>query len=182
MLTTFIILTQFSLISLIIYIFVYIIHILIGLTIPLTKLLQLAYATNKNILNSINNLIILNKPLTYLIVLNFFSLAGLPPLGGFFAKFYIFIALFEINAFTMICLFILISCFSAYYYIKIIQLLLFYSINKPNFYKILPFSYCLILTILSYILLFFFLLNHIFLEISIFELPMNFLTTKCLIL
>lgn len=173
MLLPFIILTQFSLISLIIYIYIYIIHILIGLTLPLMKLLQLTYNINKNILTSINNLILLNKPLTYIIVLNFFSLAGLPPLGGFFAKFYIFISLFEINAFTIICLFILISCFSAYYYIKIIQLLLFYSNNKPNFYKILPFSYSLILTLLSYILVFFFLLNHIFLEIGIFELPYN---------
>ena len=178
MFVAFLVLTQFSLISLIIYLFIYIIHLLIGLTLPLMKLFELTSNTNKNLLISITNLILVNKPLTYLIVINFFSLAGLPPLGGFFAKFYIFIALFEINAFTIICLFILISCFSAYYYIKIIQLLLFYSNSKPNFYKILPFSYCLILTILSYVLIFFFILNHIFLEICVFELPFNLILFK----
>lgn len=171
MFVAFLILTQFSLISLIIYLILYIVHILIGLTIPLIKLLNFTYNKKKTLLNSISNLIIMNKPLTYLLAINFFSLAGLPPLGGFFAKFYIFIALFETNSFTMIWLFIIISCFSAFYYIKIIQLLLFFPNTKPTFIKILPFSYCLTLTSLSYIILFFIILNHILLEISIFEIP-----------
>ena len=171
MFVAFLILTQFSIISLIIYLIVYIVHILIGLTIPLIKLLNFTYNKKKTLLNSISNLIIMNKPLTYLLAINFFSLAGLPPLGGFFAKFYIFIALFEINAFTMILLFIIISCFSAFYYIKIIQLLLFFPHTKPSFLKILPFSYCLTLTSLSYVILFFIIINHILLEISIFEIP-----------
>ena len=171
MFVAFLILTQFSIISLIIYLILYIVHILIGLTLPLTKLLNFTYNKKKNLLSSIANLILINKPLTYLIAINFFSLAGLPPFGGFFAKFYIFIALFEINAFAIICLFIIISCFSAFYYIKIIQMLLFFPNTKPNFFKILPFSYCLILTVLSYIIIFFIIINHILLEISVYELP-----------
>lgn len=169
MFVTFLILTQFSLISLIIYIVIYIIHVFISLTLPLTKLLNFAYNRKKNLLNSITNLVLINKPLTYLIVINFFSLAGLPPLAGFFAKFYIFVALFEINAFTIIFLFIIISCFSAFYYIKIIQMLLFFPNTKPTFFKILPFSYCLILTILSYIILGFIFINHILIELDLIE-------------
>jgi NADH-quinone oxidoreductase subunit N len=163
------ILTQFSIISLIIYIFIYIIHVFIGLTLSLTKLLGFTYNKKRNLLNSIAHLNLINKPLTYLIVINFFSLAGLPPLGGFFAKFYIFVALFEINALAILFLFIIVSCFSAFYYIKIIQILLFSVNPQPTFIKILPFSYCLILTLLSYIIIGFIFINHIIIELDLIE-------------
>lgn len=171
MFIAFLVLTKFSIVSLFLYLIIYLIHILISLTIPLAKLTNFIFNKKKNLLISITNLFLMNKPLTYLITINFFSLAGLPPLGGFFAKLYIFIALFEINAHIIIGLFILISCFSAFYYIKIIQILLFSSIVKPDFYKILPFSYCLTLTVLSYIILCFFFFNHLVLEYGINELP-----------
>lgn len=167
MFITFLILTKFSIISLLIYIFIYIIHIFISLTLPLIKLLNFVYNKNKSLLTSTTNLILINKPLTYLIVINFFSLAGLPPLGGFFAKFYVFIALFEINAFTIIFLFIIISCFSAFYYIKIIQILLFAPKIRPSFLKILPFSYCLVLTVLTYVIFGFIFINHILVELDL---------------
>ena len=162
----FLVLTQFSITSLLLYLFIYIIHVFISLTLPLLKLLNFVSNNKKSLLNSITNIILINKPLTYLLIINFFSLAGLPPLGGFFAKFYIFITLFEINMFSILFLFIFISCFSAFYYINIIQLLSFNKNIKPFFYNILPFSYCIILTILTYIILGFFFINHLIIDLD----------------
>lgn len=173
MFVPFLVLTQFSIVSLIIYIFVYIVHVFISLTLPLTKLLNFAYNSKKNLLNSMTNLIIVNKPLTYLLVINFFSLAGLPPLGGFFAKFYIFVTLFEVNMFTILLLFIVISCFSAFYYVNIIQILTHYKSEKPPKHKILPFSYCIVLTILTYMILGFIFFNHLLLELDLTNFELN---------
>ena len=169
----FLVLTQFSITSLLLYLFIYIIHVFISLTLPLLKLLNFVSNNKKSLLNSITNIILINKPLTYLLIINFFSLAGLPPLGGFFAKFYIFITLFEVNMFSILILFIIISCFSAYYYINIIQLLSFNKNIKPFFYNILPFSYCIILTILTYIILGFFFINHLIIDLDYLNLELN---------
>ena len=178
MFVPFLILTQFSIISLMIYLFIYIIHVFISLTLPLIQLLNFAYNNEKSLLNSISNLIIINKPLTYLLFINFFSLAGLPPLGGFFAKFYIFIALFEVNMFTILILFIVISCFSSYYYLNII---IHTTTNskaatpiKPRIGDMqLPFSYCTVLTLITYIIVGFVFLNHLFIELDFLNFELN---------
>lgn len=180
MFVPFLVLTQFSIISLMIYVFIYIIHVFISLTLPLIPLLNFAYNSEKSLLNSIGNLTIVNKPLKYLLFINFLSLAGLPPLGGFFAKFYIFIALFEVNMFTILVLFIIISCFSAYYYLNIITQL---QISQPQttlkrligYMNELPYFYCLILTAGSYFTVGFIFWNHLFIELDFmnFELINN---------
>lgn len=145
----------------------------ISLTLPLTKLLNFVYNSKKSLLSSLTSLMIVNKPLTYLLVINFFSLAGLPPLGGFFAKFYIFVTLFEVNMFSILFLFILISCFSAFYYINIIQILMQSNITKPTIQKILPFSFCTILTLLTYIIIFFVFFNNQFVGLDFYNLEIN---------
>lgn len=177
MFVPFLILTQFSIISLMVYLFIYIIHVFISLTLPLVQLLNFAYNSEKSLLNSINNLAIINKPLKYLLFINFFSLAGLPPLGGFFAKLYIFVALFEVNMFTILILFIIISCFSAYYYLNIIHQL---QISRQQTtkklrigYMQIPFSYCLVLTIGTYLLVGFIFLNHLFIELDFINFELN---------
>jgi NADH-quinone oxidoreductase subunit N len=52
-----------------------------------------------------------------------FSLAGIPPLGGFMAKFYVFMALLE-GGFTGLAVFaVIMSAVAAYYYIRIVMLM-----------------------------------------------------------
>ena len=61
--------------------------------------------------------------ISFLIIL--FSLAGIPPLGGFFAKFYVFSAVVEHKMFTLAIIGLLTTVISAFYYLKIIKIIYF---------------------------------------------------------
>ena len=61
--------------------------------------------------------------ISFLIIL--FSLAGVPPLGGFFAKFYIFVAVLEKEMYTLAIIGLLTTVMSAFYYLKIIKTIYF---------------------------------------------------------
>ena len=67
--------------------------------------------------------------LSFLIML--FSLAGIPPLAGFFAKFYIFLSVIEANMYTLAIIGLLTTVISAFYYLKIIKIIYFDKPQKP---------------------------------------------------
>ena len=54
-----------------------------------------------------------------------FSLAGIPPLGGFFAKFYVFVAVLEKEMYALAIIGLLTTVMSAFYYLKIIKTIYF---------------------------------------------------------
>ena len=54
-----------------------------------------------------------------------FSLAGIPPLAGFFAKFYIFMAVVKANLFALAIIGLIASVISAFYYLRIIKIIYF---------------------------------------------------------
>jgi len=54
-----------------------------------------------------------------------FSLAGVPPLGGFFAKFYVFVAVLEQEMYALAIIGLLTTVMSAFYYLKIIKTVYF---------------------------------------------------------
>jgi NADH-quinone oxidoreductase subunit N len=60
-----------------------------------------------------------------------FSLAGIPPFGGFFAKYFVFIAAIEANLFTLAILGVLSSVVGAYYYLRIIKIMWFDEAAEP---------------------------------------------------
>jgi NADH-quinone oxidoreductase subunit N len=54
-----------------------------------------------------------------------FSLAGIPPLAGFFAKFYVFVAAIKAGLFTLSVIGVLTSVVGAYYYLLIVKVMYF---------------------------------------------------------
>ena len=83
---------------------------------------------NNQYYESINDLSGLSKnhpllSLSFLIIL--FSLAGIPPLAGFFAKFYIFKAVIEQSMFFLAIVGLLSTVVAAYYYLRIIKIIYF---------------------------------------------------------
>ena len=67
-----------------------------------------------------------NHPLLSLaLLITLFSLAGIPPLAGFFAKFYIFKAVIEQSMFFLAIVGLLSTVIAAFYYLRIIKLMYF---------------------------------------------------------
>jgi NADH-quinone oxidoreductase subunit N len=66
-----------------------------------------------------------NGPMAFFLSAMMFSLAGIPPLGGFFAKFYVFAAAIEANLFALSVIGVLCSVVAAYYYLRIVKIIYF---------------------------------------------------------
>ena len=87
--------------------------------------------------------------ISFLIIL--FSLAGIPPLGGFFAKFYVFTAVVEQKMFTLAIIGLLTTVISAFYYLKIIKTIYFddsvisFDVTKNKFAQLSILISCSIL-------------------------------------
>ena len=87
--------------------------------------------------------------ISFLILL--FSLAGIPPLGGFFAKFYVFSAVLQQEMYALAIIGLLTTVISAYYYLKIIKIIYFddsaitFDVVKNKFAQATIFISCSIL-------------------------------------
>tara|TARA_B100000579_G_C22195394_1_gene560479 strand:- start:122 stop:523 length:402 start_codon:yes stop_codon:yes gene_type:complete len=67
-----------------------------------------------------------NHPvLSFSLLIILFSLAGIPPLAGFFAKFYIFMAVIEKSMYFLAVIGLLSTVIAAYYYLRIIKIIYF---------------------------------------------------------
>jgi NADH-quinone oxidoreductase subunit N len=65
--------------------------------------------------------------ISFLIIM--FSLAGIPPLAGFFAKFYVFMSVIESGMYTLAIVGLLTTVISAFYYLRIIKIIYFDEIK-----------------------------------------------------
>jgi NADH-quinone oxidoreductase subunit N len=66
-----------------------------------------------------------NPLLAFFFAMLLFSLAGIPPLAGFFAKFYVFVAAIKAGLFTLSVIGVLTSVVGAYYYLLIVKVMYF---------------------------------------------------------
>ncbi|MGD9837355.1 MAG: NADH-quinone oxidoreductase subunit NuoN [Afipia sp.] len=66
-----------------------------------------------------------NPVLAFFFAMFLFSLAGIPPLAGFFAKFYVFLAAVKAGLFTLAVLGVLSSVVGAFYYLTIVKVMYF---------------------------------------------------------
>jgi len=66
------------------------------------------------------------KPgMAFLLAMLLFSLAGIPPLAGFFAKFYVFLAAINAGLYALAVIGVLTSVVGAYYYLAIVKTMYF---------------------------------------------------------
>ncbi|MFM9858227.1 NADH-quinone oxidoreductase subunit NuoN [Pseudoxanthobacter sp. M-2] len=63
--------------------------------------------------------------MAFLFAMILFSLAGIPPLAGFFAKFYVFLAAIEAGLYTLAVIGVVASVVGAYYYLRIVKIMYF---------------------------------------------------------
>ena len=88
----------------------------------------LSMRQNGQAVESIDDLVGLGKTHTrmaFAMLIFMFSLAGIPPLAGFFGKFYIFLAAIRAEFFTLAIIGVVTSVISAFYYLRIIKIMYF---------------------------------------------------------
>jgi NADH-quinone oxidoreductase subunit N len=66
-----------------------------------------------------------NPTLAFFLAMLLFSLAGVPPLAGFFAKFYVFLAAIKAGLYTLAVIGVLASVVGCYYYLAIVKVMYF---------------------------------------------------------
>jgi NADH-quinone oxidoreductase subunit N len=66
-----------------------------------------------------------NPMMATILTILMFSLAGIPPLAGFWAKWYVFLAAINANLYTLAVIGVLASVVGAYYYLRIIKIMWF---------------------------------------------------------
>jgi NADH-quinone oxidoreductase subunit N len=84
-----------------------------------------------------------------------FSLAGIPPLAGFFAKLYVFAAAIEAGLFVLVVIAAVTTVIGAYYYIRIVKVMYF---DEPvGAFEPMPLNLKLVLAPTTALVLLFFL-------------------------
>jgi NADH-quinone oxidoreductase subunit N len=78
------------------------------------------------------------KPaMAFFLAVMMFSLAGVPPLAGFFAKFYVFLAAMKAGLFGLAVIGVVTSVVGAYYYLMIVKIM-YFDEPAPGFVPMRP--------------------------------------------
>tara|TARA_B110000908_G_C10015952_1_gene340777 strand:- start:234 stop:695 length:462 start_codon:yes stop_codon:yes gene_type:complete len=75
-----------------------------------------------------------NMLLSFTFMVNLFSMAGIPPLAGFYSKAFVFYAAYQANLVILVIVGILLSVVSAFYYIRFIKIIFFDTYDNNLFY------------------------------------------------
>ena len=78
-----------------------------------------------------------NMPLAFVLMLLMFSLAGIPPLAGFWAKYYAFMPAIKAGLYWLAVIGVVASVVGAYYYLRIIKIM-FFDDPKAAFLPVRP--------------------------------------------
>jgi NADH-quinone oxidoreductase subunit N len=72
-----------------------------------------------------------NPSMAFFLGAMMFSLAGIPPLGGFFAKYFVFTAAVNSGLYGLAVIGVLLSVVGAYYYLRIVKIMYFDEAARP---------------------------------------------------
>lgn len=120
-------------------------------------------------LQDLSGISTLHPKLAFALAIFMFSLAGVPPLAGFFAKLYVFKAALSAGLFGLAILGILTSVVAAYYYLKIVKIMYFDPVPEiPGLSYgqtlVLSTETKIVLNLCALLILFFFMLPNPLLE------------------
>jgi len=137
-------------------------------------ILSIKKENNKNLIYLTDLLFLTNiHPILKLsFIITLFSLAGIPPLVGFFSKFYIFFAAIEANQYFPVIVGILCSVLSAFYYIRIIKIINFEKKINFNYNKNQILSTNVAISIGGILMLCFFIIAPNFLILKTYQLAL----------
>jgi len=87
--------------------------------------------SNKENIDDYNGLYLTNPALSLGMTISLFSLAGIPPLAGFFGKFFLFAAAAEQGYYLLVLIAVLNTIISLYYYLLIVKAMFFVKSDTP---------------------------------------------------
>ena len=108
-------------------------------------------------INVFSNLLEINPFLSLSIFILLFSIAGVPPLLGFYSKFFLFLFSLKYKMYWLTILFVLFSVISVFYYIRLVKLMYFNRSSGWVFFYDISFSNSLIISFITVINFLFFL-------------------------
>jgi NADH-quinone oxidoreductase subunit N len=94
----------------------------------------LSMRTSRGLVENISDLAGLarTKPgMAFFLAMMMFSLTGIPPLAGFFAKYFVFLAAIKAGLYTLAVIGVLASVVGAYYYLLIVKVMYFDDAAEP---------------------------------------------------
>ncbi len=119
---------------------------------------------NNQSLVSFYDLLMLKKThilISLLFTIGLFSIAGIPPLAGFFGKLFLFWSVLKEHFFILGIIAIFLTVVTSYYYIKLIKIMFFDKVARFSFFYTISKSESYFLSIFSLFLIFFFLYPQI---------------------
>jgi NADH-quinone oxidoreductase subunit N len=137
-----------------------------GIFLFISNLRYYQYPTHYQIryIKDLISLSTLNPVLSFTLTLILFSMAGIPPLAGFFSKIFVLLPSLQNNMYSLGIFAVLMSCIACFYYIRIIKIM--YFDKSENLVVTYPISKesSLLLS------LFLFLTSFLFLDLELFSL------------
>jgi NADH-quinone oxidoreductase subunit N len=118
---------QLGMASVIYYILVYIFSNLGAFGV----VLAISNASGKENIDDYNGLYHTNPKLSLIMMLALFSLAGIPPVAGYFGKFFLFTAAAEKGFYTLVIIAVLNTIISLYYYLLIVKAMFLLKSDNP---------------------------------------------------
>lgn len=109
----------------------------------------------------LNKLYKSNGLLSFMFIIFFFSIAGLPPLPGFVGKLFLFSSIIFSN--SKILLFFIVLCtavLSCFYYLRIIKIIYFNNSNGWGFFPIISYTCSIVISIIFLLLFHFFFFSE----------------------
>lgn len=134
---------------------------------------SLVYSKNNSIVRYLSDLTMLLKTNTIqavCLIIMLFSIAGIPPIAGFFAKFYILFSTLNSGFNSLFIVSLLFSCFSCFYYLRIIKTVCFETLTRWAFFSPVDRTISIVLSIVTLCLFF------LFFNINSFLLPLKLIT------
>lgn len=96
-------------------------------------------------INDLSGLASTNLPMAVALMILMFSLAGIPPLVGFFAKYYVFLAAIEAGQYGLAIIGVLASVVGVFYYLNIVAKMFFAEAAEP--FEQIPTKTYLVMTV-----------------------------------
>ena len=148
---------NFNIFSIFTYLFIYIITVIAVFSLIIDLRLKKSLQSNQiRYIKDILSCSQINPLLTFSLTLILFSMAGIPPLSGFFAKVFIILVGIQNGIYSLIFFSIIMSSIACFYYIRIIQEMYFMKIEKWPIYTSLTKINAFILGNACFVILFYF--------------------------